>query len=341
MGGSGGHIVPALATRDLFYKEGIDVLLIGKGLDGHPNMSNDLIYKEVPSGAPLGLNLRKVVRHGRELWRGIQQTSDVFKTFPPDVVIGFGSYHALPALCVAVKGNIPIFLHEQNIVPGRVNRLFSRVALGVGVNFSPTKGFFKCKSEEVFLPKRINPNTNQVNNHPFICVVGGSQGAKVLNTIVPKALIRIHEDYPNLHIHHITGIKGPFEEIESLYSSKGISCCVKSFERSMLSTLMQADLVISRAGATILDEILWVKVPSILIPYPGAYGHQEDNARFFVYHVRGGDMLLQKHLNESALVHLVKLSLDAQIRKSRLDALSSFYEQRHLKSFYQFIHESL
>ncbi|QXE26793.1 undecaprenyldiphospho-muramoylpentapeptide beta-N-acetylglucosaminyltransferase [Chlamydia buteonis] len=347
VGGSGGHIVPALATREAFCREGVDVLLLGKGLDNHPSLGEQqILYKEIPSGLPTFARPITAIRRACSLYAGYKKAKKELLIFDPDVVVGFGSYHSLPVLMAALKKKIPIFLHEQNVVPGKVNKLFSRFAKGVGVSFSPVIKKFACPAQEISLPKRafssFNPIVERLTSHsPTICVVGGSLGAKTLNDNVPPALVDVAKDYPNMYVHHVAGPKGDIVSIQHVYSRGGVSFCVKPFEHDMLSVLLSSDLVISRAGATIIDELLWAQSPSILIPYPGAYRHQEENAKFLVYKIGGGSMILEKQLSKAVLTKNILLALDSKTIKNRREALRAYYQNKSSKSFYQFICECL
>ncbi|ANH78703.1 undecaprenyldiphospho-muramoylpentapeptide beta-N-acetylglucosaminyltransferase [Candidatus Chlamydia sanziniae] len=347
VGGSGGHIVPALATRETFSNQGIETLLLGKGLEQHPSLyQQEINYKEIPSDSPLVINPLKLMRRTLSIYSGYRKAHRELKLFEPDFVIGFGSYHSLPVLLAALKQRIPLFLHEQNLIPGKVNKLFAPFARGVGVNFAPVTEYFYCPSQEVFLPKRGFSLTNPMRGHcqkhcPKICVVGGSQGAHTLNTIVPKALVQLIPQYPHMYVHHIVGPKSNVNAVQDMYNHGGVVCCVKNFENQMLDVLLTVDLVISRAGATILDEILWAKVPAILIPYPGAYGHQEINAKFFVDTIGGGTMILEKKLTEKLLVENIIFNLNSRTKEKQRKSLNNYYAQRSSKSFYEFISECL
>ncbi|UFP06746.1 undecaprenyldiphospho-muramoylpentapeptide beta-N-acetylglucosaminyltransferase [Chlamydia pecorum] len=342
VGGTGGHIVPALATRELFHSKGVETLLIGKGLEGHPVIQdNNVAYREIPSGLPALASPLVMLRRGKAILAGYQHSLKVFREFEPDLVVGFGSYHSLPVVLAAARKGLPMFLHEQNVVPGKVNQLFSRFAKGVGVNFSTTAKRFPCPSREVFVARRTQKQHVQCSGSPRICVVGGSQGARILNQIVPRALCQLRETFPNIHVHHIVGPMGEIRDVEVCYTQGEISHCVKHFETHMLDVLISSDLVISRAGATILDELLWAKTPAIFIPYPGAYGHQQANAQFFVENIRGGEMILETELNEKILVKKVMLALDSQTSEARRQSLCNYEKHRSRISFYQFICEHL
>ncbi|AAD19042.1 undecaprenyldiphospho-muramoylpentapeptide beta-N-acetylglucosaminyltransferase [Chlamydia pneumoniae] len=346
VGGSGGHIVPALSVKEAFSREGIDVLLLGKGLKNHPSLQQGISYREIPSGLPTVLNPIKIMSRTLSLCSGYLKARKELKIFDPDLVIGFGSYHSLPVLLAGLSHKIPLFLHEQNLVPGKVNQLFSRYARGIGVNFSPVTKHFRCPAEEVFLPKRSfslgSPMMKRCTNHtPTICVVGGSQGAQILNTCVPQALVKLVNKYPNMYVHHIVGPKSDVMKVQHVYNRGEVLCCVKPFEEQLLDVLLAADLVISRAGATILEEILWAKVPGILIPYPGAYGHQEVNAKFFVDVLEGGTMILEKELTEKLLVEKVTFALDSHNREKQRNSLAAYSQQRSTKTFHAFICECL
>lgn len=346
VGGSGGHIVPALAARRMFFEEGAETLLLGKGLLNHPNMNEGVLFKEIASGRPISTNLWRVFRETQNLVAGYRMACQELSTFRPDAVIGFGSYHSLPVLMAAVKQRVPLFLHEQNVLPGKVNQLFSRFAKGVGVSFSSAIEKLKCPGEEVFLPKRAviegqNLSSEQ-KKYTVICVVGGSQGAAVLNDIVPPVLADVMHNCPTLYVHHIVGPRGNAEAVARFYASAQVPCCVKSFEDNMLKVLSSADLVITRAGATILDEILWCCVPAIFIPYPGAYRHQEENAKFVAYVIGGGAMILQKQLTHESLKRQIIVALDGDTMKNQRDSLQKFRDRNTSpKSLYQFVCERL
>ncbi|EPP34682.1 glycosyltransferase family 28 C-terminal domain protein [Chlamydia ibidis] len=332
----------------MFIEEGVEILLLGKGLERHPNLSQNssIPHKEIPSGLPVLSHPIRSISQIASLLSGYRKACREFVNYQPDITIGFGSYHSLPVLLAALRNKIPIFLHEQNLIPGKVNKLFSRFARGVGLSFRAASEHFPCRAEEVSLPRRKYAQVNcfvkdfsQLS--PKICVVGGSQGAKVLNTIVPPALATVSKQYGNLCVYHITGMKNPTEPIQLLYDRLGIPAYVKNFEGDMLSVLQSSDLVISRAGATILDEILWAQVPSVLVPYPGAYGHQEENAKFLAYTLGAGSMLLQKQLSKESLATNVLLALDSQTIQNRRQALQIYNKKKVAKSFYQFICECL
>ncbi len=321
-------------------------MLLGKGLENHPSLQQNISYREIPSGLPTVINPVKIMTRTLSLCSGYLKARKELKIFNPDLVIGFGSYHSLPVLMAGLSRKIPLFLHEQNLVPGKVNKLFARYARGVGVNFSPVAKYFRCPAEEVSLPKRSfslgSPMMKRCTNHtPTICVVGGSQGSHVLNTFVPKALVKLVNKYPNMYVHHIVGPKSDIVKVQHVYNRGEVLCCVKQFEEQLLDVLLAADLVISRAGATILDEILWAKVPGILIPYPGAYGHQEANAKFFVEILGGGAMILEKELTDKLLVEKVMFALDSHNKEKQRSSLAVYDQQRAKKTFHAFICECL
>lgn len=342
VGGTGGHIIPALSARETFIKEKIEVLLLGNGLTSFLQKKSGVLYCDIPAGSPFSFRINKMVSGAKRLYQGYSAALQQISAFAPDVVIGFGSYHSLPALLASMRNRIPLFLHEQNIVPGKVNKLFSHFAKGVGVSFAAASEHFRCRAEEVFLPIREPSEPIAFPGaSPVICVVGGSQGAKILNDVVPRALADIRENYSDAYVYHIVGPKGDQQAVSRVYQDAGINHTVTSFAHNMLGVLQASDLVIGRSGATIINELLWVQVPAILIPYPGAYGHQEANAKFFTQTVGGGSMILQKHLTEESLRKQVLLALDSATSENRRKALLAAQKKKSFKSLYQFICESL
>jgi UDP-N-acetylglucosamine--N-acetylmuramyl-(pentapeptide) pyrophosphoryl-undecaprenol N-acetylglucosamine transferase len=208
----------------------------------------------------------------------------------PKVVVGFGGYPAIPAMCAAWLLRLPRMLHEQNGVLGRVNQLFARhvdaVACGTwptdlpkGVEGAPTGNPVRAAIQSLAGASYGAPGAGALN----ILVIGGSQGARILSDVVPPALAGLSDDLLNdLRVAHQA--RGEDEaRVREAYAAAGIAAVVKPFFDDVPQRLADAQLVISRSGASSVADISVIGRPSILVPFAAAArDHQAANARGLV-----------------------------------------------------------
>lgn len=270
--------------------------------------------------------------------KGFIQSRRMLKAYSPDLVIGFGSYYTLPVLLAALSLKIPYILHEQNAIPGKVNRLFSKWADQVAITFPSTPHILKRKTIEVLFPRRTKEETEEEAWRYFglkpglltLLIFGGSNGANRINHIFLEGL----PDMPfPFQVIHFTG-KDPEEakKAEKKYRAFKIPSYVRSFEPEMGKALKIADLAICRAGAATVSELQQANLPALLIPYPFAIeNHQQKNAEHFVKAVKGGEMVLEENLNSQVLIERIreiKNSLEAKKQN-----IKHYAAERKLKSF--------
>ncbi len=205
-----------------------------------------------------------------------------------DAVVGAGGYASVaPALAAKALG-IPVVLLEQNVIPGRANRLLSRVADEVHTQFAESVARFPERA-------RVRVTGNPVRtgilaaaarrrlrpmDGPFtLLVMGGSQGARSINHALWDALPRLGASIPTMRVYHCAGQQNEERAKARLFSS-GLAGRTWGFCNIIHELYAEADLVVSRAGATSLAERAAFGLPSILVPYPHARdGHQDANAR--------------------------------------------------------------
>jgi len=239
----------------------------------------------------------QLFRGGRLIFKGMRQSGKILRSFEPDVVVGFGSFYTLPLLLAAKREKIPIILHEQNAIPGKVNRLFSRFAHATAITF-PVQ--IHGHTELVRFPLRKQKEQDPweyfglEKGKPTLLVCGGSQGAVRLNELFLEALPRLS----GYQVLHFTGKNSEVHEED--YG--GIAHCVKQFEPNLPLAMQIADLAITRAGASTIAELTETETPAILIPFPYATdNHQEKNAQHFV----GGEVYLEKDLTGEKLAEVI------------------------------------
>lgn len=289
-GGSGGHIYPALAIIEEFQKreKNLNVLYIGT----HNRMEKDIVpargirYESIEIYG-LTKNIKKNIKNLFLVGKAEKKCKQLMKEFKPDVVIGVGGYVTYPVLKAAKSLKIKTFIHEQNSRPGKVNYLTSHYADLVGVTFKSSMEYLKKAKRVIYTghpsldkattAKAIDKKTIGLDpKKKMVVFVAGSLGSTSLNEKVMDFLNSdLHSDYEILYI---AGSNVDIDKLKSkIKNKKGIE--VVPYVDNLPGIMAASDLVISRAGAGSLFEIIGVGKPSIIIPSPNvANNHQYYNA---------------------------------------------------------------
>ncbi len=208
----------------------------------------------------------------------------------PAVVVGFGGYPSIPALAAAWTLRLPRMIHEQNGVLGRVNEVFARRVATVACGTWPTTMPEGAHGVHVGNPvrssvlERAGAGYIPPGDYPMeVLVMGGSQGARILSDVVPPAIAALPMSVlKNLRVSHQARDEDG-ERVADFYAQAGVSADVQPFFDDVPRRMSEAQLVISRAGASSVADISVIGRPSILIPYAAATGdHQTANARGLV-----------------------------------------------------------
>ncbi|TMC10364.1 MAG: UDP-N-acetylglucosamine--N-acetylmuramyl-(pentapeptide) pyrophosphoryl-undecaprenol N-acetylglucosamine transferase [Chloroflexi bacterium] len=279
-GGTGGHLMPALAVAQAFRAEEPEgaVLLVGKA--GGPE--ERLVPKagfELETIRIQGLNRDAPLKNlalPAVLPAAMRRGGAIVEAFRPDVVLGVGGYASVPALWAARRRGIPYVLHEQNVQPGLATRMFATGAAAVCVTFPGTR-VKAVRTAVTGLPLRegFSRRTPRVPVQTLL-VTGGSQGARRINEAVWSVLDGLLRRFPE--VIHLTGRQGAADATR--LARPGYR--PYEFNSDVAGLLREADLVVSRAGVSTLAEITAVGLPSILVPGSFGGGHQEANARSLV-----------------------------------------------------------
>ncbi len=330
-GGTGGHVFPALAVAHYLQAEGWDVSWLGtrQGMESRVVAENGIEIDWLDVKGLRGKGLFAQLVNIKLLLKSFVQAFKILRTRKPDVVLGMGGYVAGPGGLMASLLRIPLVIHEQNRVPGTTNRLLVKKANKVLEAFP---GSFLAQFDAVFTGNPLRsyfldfPDkaiwTDESDRDFRILVVGGSQGAKILNDVVPVAAANLSA----VQIKHQTGT-AMFELVARKYAELSVNAEAIEFIDDIASAYQWADLVICRAGAMTVSEIAAAGVPAIFIPLPHAIDdHQTANARYLADD--GAAILLaQADFNETSLemaIKQVKNSLSqmsvAVKNKAKLDA---------------------
>lgn len=287
-GGTGGHVFPAEALAAELLRRGHRVGLVtdtrGKGFG--QNLPELPLYR-IASGTPSGRSLPGKIAALFEIGRGLFGALNLLALTQPAAVVGFGGYPALPLLLAARMKRVPVLIHEQNAVLGRVNRLVANRADRIATSFPVTR----------FLPARIpatvtgNPVRTAIlaaadrpyeapNGAISLLIMGGSQGARVLSDVVPAALAALPQEIKRRLKVQQQCRPEDLERVRAAYAQAGIQAEAASFFGDVAERLAAAHLVVSRSGASSTAEIAVIGRPSLLVPYAHAMDdHQTANAQ--------------------------------------------------------------
>jgi len=205
----------------------------------------------------------------------------------PDIVVGFGGYPTIPALGAAWLLRRPRMIHEQNGILGRVNKVFAkrvdRVACGTWPTDLPAgvEGVHVGNPVRASVLERAGAGYIPPGDYPMsVLVIGGSQGARILSDVIPAAIADLPEDLRrNIRVAHQARDEDG-ARVAQFYAEAGIDAEVEPFFRDVPRRMSEAQMVISRAGASSIADISVIGRPSILIPYAAAAGdHQTANAK--------------------------------------------------------------
>jgi UDP-N-acetylglucosamine--N-acetylmuramyl-(pentapeptide) pyrophosphoryl-undecaprenol N-acetylglucosamine transferase len=208
----------------------------------------------------------------------------------PAVVVGFGGYPAIPAMAAATLLKLPRMIHEQNGVLGRVNRYFASRVDAVACGTWPTdlpegvEGYHTGNPVRAAVLERAEAGYICPGDYPMeVLVIGGSQGARILSDVVPPAVASLPMPMlGNLRVSH-QAREEDLDRVAEFYAEHGIKADVQPFFQDIPRRMTEAQLVISRAGASSVADLSVIGRPSILIPYAAATGdHQRANARGLV-----------------------------------------------------------
>ncbi|UOF93553.1 MAG: undecaprenyldiphospho-muramoylpentapeptide beta-N-acetylglucosaminyltransferase [Bordetella sp.] len=324
-GGTGGHVTPGLAIAKILKYRGWKVVWLG-----NPNKIEGVL---VPKN---GFLLMPLNFHGlsKSIFKNVfnfpffffQAFFQSFKTLlkiKPNIVLAMGGYIAFPGGIAAIFLGIPLVLHEQNAILGKVNRFlvkFSKCIFTAFPNVHPAARNFgnpidlKISSIKE-IDKRYDLRQDKALN---LLIIGGSQGSKALNSIIPKSLALLKNNQFS-KITHQTGF-GNSINVQKQYENLGIKAECKDFIDDIFFEMKNADLLICRSGAMTVSEITAIGIAALLIPYPeSADNHQVANA-YFLSKSKAGWMHEQHQLTPEFLAQWLQKRSREELKQVALMA---------------------
>jgi len=282
-GGTGGHVIPALAIAQQLKKQfGAEVLFIGtaRGIETRLVPQAGFPLELIQVGALKNVSLMTRLKTMFDLPRAIVTSSRMLSEFDPEVVIGVGGYASGPAMVAAIRRRLPTLAFEPNVVPGFANRMIARWVSAAAVHFEETCQYFPhCKVTGVPVRAAFFSIAAKTSGPPTLLVFGGSQGARAINQAMIASLPGLRAKIPGIHIIHQTGHRD-YDQVLAAYQQPGISGEVHKFIDDMPATFSRADLLVCRSGASTVGEITAAGKSAIFVPFPAAADdHQNVNAR--------------------------------------------------------------
>lgn len=290
-GGTGGHLFPGIALAEEFKTKNEEnkVLFIGtkRGMEERILSREGFHFEAIRASSLKGKNLLDQLKSLIQIPQSIFQVFMIIKRFNPDLVIGLGGYVSGPVVLAASLMGIKTAIHEQNTLPGLTNKLLGKRAQLIFVSFEQALSYFpKEKTVMVGNPIRKRCLAGVVPSPPrspfTLLILGGSLGSHQINRAMIDAVNHLLSIRDAIKIIHQTGERD-LRLVKEAYQSKTFSAEVVAFIDQIASAYQQANLVICRAGATTLAELMVHHRASILIPYPlAADHHQHLNAKVIV-----------------------------------------------------------
>jgi len=325
-GGTGGHVIPALAiAHELQKRYGAEVLFIGtaRGIENRLVPAAGFPLRLVQVGALNKVSLKTRLKTLFDLPRAVWDARKILGEFRPDIVIGVGGYASGPAMLAAIVRRVPTLAFEPNYVPGFANRRVARFVSAAAVHFEETAKYFR-NARVTGVPVRqaffeIAAKTPEISK-PVLLVFGGSQGAHAINQVVIEAAPALQARIPGIQIVHQTG-EHDYNDAQAAYASLGGSAEAHRFIDDMPGFFARADLVLCRSGASTVAELTAARKPAVLVPFPrAADDHQKRNAEA-LERASAAVMMEESKLTGAALVEtVVGLLSDAERLKKMRDA---------------------
>lgn len=289
-GGTGGHVFPALAVARLLRERGYSIVWLGTrhGIEARLVPAEGLPVEWVSIGGLRGKGAGTLLAAPFRLARALRESLTAVRKHRPLAVVGLGGFVSGPGGLAAWLSRRPLVIHEQNAIAGYTNRLLAPLARAVLAAFP---GAFRSGRQasvignpvrrEFFALPAPDVRFRSRGDRVRLLVVGGSQGAVKLNTVVPFAVARLTGSV-RFEIRHQAGPRW-IEAARKSYADAGVQAAIAPFIDDMAEAYGWADLVICRSGALTVSELAAAGVGSILVPFPAAVDdHQTANARFLV-----------------------------------------------------------
>ncbi len=283
-GGTGGHLVIALSLAEAAKARGHSVIFIGSTSGQDRQWFGDsTLFEEAHFLDTTGVVNKKGLGKLEALWKivkAVMKSREIIRAFQTDAVVSVGGFSAAPAAIASLSLRLPLTIHEQNAVTGKLNKLLRPYAKGFYSSYEEGENHCDYPVSEIYFQ-----NARSRQEVKTIIFLGGSQGAKFINDLALEIAPWLKEK--SITIIHQCGAKEE-ERVRHAYHELGIDAEVYGFTTKIAELIERSDLAVSRSGASTLWELCAARVPAFYIPYPSAAAdHQYHNARYVIDHDAG------------------------------------------------------
>lgn len=336
-GGTAGHVTPNIALLPTLKEEGFDIHYMGSydGIERKLMEDFDIPYYGISTGKLRRYLDPKNFTDPFRVVKGYQEAKKILKNIQPDLVFSKGGFVSVPVVRAAAALKIPCIIHESDMTPGLANRLCIPVAKKVCCNFPETLKLLP-KEKAVLTGSPIREELRRgdkraalslCNFHtskPIILVIGGSLGAQAINKVVRGALPRLLQDF---QVVHICGK----DKVDNLLLNKPGYTQFEYLKSELKDVFAACDVVVSRAGANAISELLALRKPNLLIPLPAKSSRGDQLLNAASFEAQGFSVVItEENLDEDILadkiqeLYFTRLSyIDNMEKSSQLDAIET------------------
>ena len=319
-GGTGGHLFPAEALGHELKARGYAVHLVtdSRAERFAGTFPADEIHV-VASATIASRNPVALAKSLLTLWRGMRAARRLFARLGPKAVIGFGGYPTVPPLLAATAMKIPSLIHEQNAVMGRANKMMASRVQAIAGGFLP-EGSGAHAAKTVVTGNPVRPDVIAAAGRPYaasgesdpfnLVVFGGSQGAQFFSSAVPSAICLLEDQYRRRLRVTQQARSEDQETVNKNYGKLGLDAEVSPFFGDMPRRIADANLVISRSGASTVSELAVIGRPSVLVPYPHALDHDQAANAAALQAEGGAKVIAQAALSPGKLAKILRHAMD-------------------------------
>ena len=314
-GGTGGHVIPAYSLANYLQNNNynVEVTTDLRGLRYLKDYKNIKITK-IPTSPLIKNNVLKFLISSFTIFFSICGSLFYLVYKRPSIIFGMGGYSSFPICIAASILRIKFVIYENNLIIGKANKYLLPFAKKIFVTFKEIEGInkkYKRKvlelgniiREEIINSKNSNFEISKFEN-PKILVLGGSQAARIFAEELPEIFKKLKTDFPQIKIYQQCQ-EQQNNQLSHFYKENNIEHEIFNFTDKIINYYLKANLVITRSGASVLGELINIKVPFILIPFPfSADNHQYKNAEF--YERRGYGYLMEQKNIKNNLYDLIK-----------------------------------
>ena len=322
-GGTGGHLFPGQALAQELRRRGRRIALItDERVQRFDRLFPDADIYPVPAATPSGKGAAGLVRAAPAILAGVARSFGVLGRIKPAALIGFGGYPTLPPVAAAILRGVPVCVHEQNAVLGRVNRLVAPYVGAIASTFDAPK-FLRARDAEklVLTGNPVRDAVIAVAGRAYeapagegpihLLVFGGSQGAKVMSDVVPGALARLPDALRRRLAVVQQARAEDMDRAAAIYEAAGVDAELSPFFDGMPERIATAHLVIGRSGASTISELAVVGRPSILVPLPHSLDNDQKANAEKLASAGAAWAVEQKNFTEEALANMLTSLLAA------------------------------